>query len=80
MKEFIGPLSGRVYFVARKGLRWEVRFSYRDGSADPGSGATSWAASSVLYWRNINAERAATDLMIAFIMGECLEVSRRTGV
>ena len=75
MKEFVGPLSGRVYFEVRKGLRWEVWFSYQDGAADP-NGSTQWKATTVRYWRWISAARAANDLWASFNAGVWCESER----
>ncbi len=75
MKEFVGDLSGRIYFEVRSGWRWEVWFSYQDGSADP-NGATRWKATTVRYWRWINAARGANSLWHAFNAGVWCESGR----
>lgn len=75
MKEFCGDLSGRAYFEVRSGLRWEVWFSYQDGSPDP-SGASRWKATSVRYWTRLNAMRAAISLWEAFNAGVWCESGR----
>lgn len=76
MKEFTGDLSGRIYYPVRRGLRWKVWFSYQDGSSDPASGASEWQASSVRYWRHINALRVANDMWHAFNAGGWCESGR----
>lgn len=70
-----GYLTGRVYFVRRVRRRWEVWFSHQDGSSDR-NGSFRWKASSVRYWRRINAERAANDLWAAFNDGVWCEGGR----
>ncbi len=75
MKEFVGPLSGRMYFERRNGFRWEVWFTYRDGTSDP-NGASEWRATSVRYWRWISAARAASDLWASFNAGVWCESGR----
>jgi hypothetical protein len=71
-----GYLSGRIYYEKRAGWRWEVWYAYQDGQADPHSGATEWKASSVKYWRWINAARAANSMWTAFNDGVWCEGGR----
>lgn len=73
---FRGYLSGSIYYAKRVGWRWQVWFAYRDGSADPDSGAAEWQACSVRYWRRTSAERAANSMWHAFNAGVWCESGR----
>jgi hypothetical protein len=57
---------GRCYYEKRVRWHWEVWFCRSDSSADPASGATEWRATSVRFWRWINAARTANDMWHAF--------------
>ncbi|WP_126010161.1 hypothetical protein [Georhizobium profundi] len=72
---FEGDLSGRDYFVKRVGWRWQVWFRHVDGTGDD-NGAKEWLACAVLYWRRINAERAAIAMHQAFNAGVWCESGR----
>lgn len=57
---------GRCYYEKRVGLHWEVWYCRDDSSVDLASGAREWRASSVKYWRWINAARTASEMWGAF--------------
>lgn len=71
-----GHLSGRIYYEKRVGWHWEVWFAYQDESVDPHSRANEWKASSVKYWRWINAARSANAMWKAFNDGIWCEGGR----
>lgn len=54
--------DGWVYFPKRAGWRWEVWYRRHDGAHDPHNGATEWKASSLRFWRELNAVRLADDI------------------
>nr|WP_278422961.1 hypothetical protein [Brucella anthropi]DAM62862.1 MAG TPA: hypothetical protein [Caudoviricetes sp.] len=54
--------DGWLYFPKRAGRRWEVWYRRLDGEHDPHNGATEWKASSLRFWRKLNAERLADDI------------------
>ena len=62
-------LSGMIYFSRRVGWRWQVWCAHQDGGPDPANGATQWQASSVLFWRKLNADRVAIDMWSTFNSG-----------
>lgn len=54
--------DGWVYFPKRAGWKWEVWYRRQDGEHDPHNGATEWKASSLRFWRELNATRLADDI------------------
>jgi len=65
---------GWQFYSKRRGWKWEVWYCRKDRAADPHNGATEWKASSLRFWRIINAERLAHDLTRHYYNG--LEVGR----